>query len=71
MSENENEKKVGFCSVCDFTQSYAPGNMTLMADRPDIDWASKPDVYSGDTWYCGGCGSSTDIEIVESTHEGY
>jgi len=58
---------VGHCGVCAFTQSYSPSNMILMADRPDIDWESEPDVYKGQTWYCQGCGSGTEYEIEEDT----
>jgi hypothetical protein len=63
--------KVGFCGVCDFTQSYHPSNMLLMADRPDIDWENEPDVYAGQIWFCQGCGSGTKYEIEEDEWKGY
>jgi hypothetical protein len=61
--EKSVEDMVGHCGVCSSSQSYHPDNMMLMADRPDIDWDSKPDVYPGQTWYCQGCGSGTEFLI--------
>ena len=68
--EKSEVNMVGHCGVCSSSQSYHPDNMMLMADRPDIDWDSKPDVYPGQTWYCQGCGSGTEFLIDANKWEG-
>lgn len=64
------EETIGICGYCHAVGGYHPSNMLLMADRPDIDWVSKPDVYAGDTWFCQGCGCSTAKVISLERAEG-
>ena len=58
-------EEIGICGVCHASQSYSWKNMLLMTDLPDVDWLSEPDVYTGDTWFCQGCGSSTSYTITK------
>ncbi len=64
------EEMVGVCDYCHSLDGYHPSNMLLMADRPDIDWSEKPDVYEGQTWFCQGCGCGTKWEVTMTQAKG-